>query len=176
MQAVTADPLPKESASALEVKIKLATQKILRAQTAEQQVGIGDCRLSAFAVTDRARIGSSGFGTDAQGSAGIDAGQRPSACADGVNVEHRHTNRQSGYISFRSNEEATFEQRYISRCPAHVEGNDVLETGGAPHFQCSDGAPGGARKNGTHRFYCCSLKCSNSAARLHYENLSCPRA
>src|SRR5215475_9600866 len=81
-------PFLRESASAFEIELKVSAEKAMRLQAAEKKICVGDGRQRATAVTDGAGIGAGGFGTHAQSARGVEAGQGPAACANGVNVEH----------------------------------------------------------------------------------------
>ena len=78
-----------------------AAEKAVRPKAAEQQVGVGDGRLVAVAVASRAGVGAGALRPDAQRAASIDAGNRPAARADGVNVDRRDAQRHTVDRRFR---------------------------------------------------------------------------
>ena len=68
--------------------MKFPPRKLLGCRAPEEEIRIGDGGLRAATVADGARIGSGGFGADVEDAGGIEAGERASAGADGVDVEH----------------------------------------------------------------------------------------
>ena len=89
-------PLLGDAAGAIEIEREVAAEKTRGLQAAEKKIGVGDGGLSAAAVADGAGIGSGGFGADAENAGGVEAGERASAGANGVNVEHGDADGQAG--------------------------------------------------------------------------------
>ena len=90
------EPFFRQVTRALKIQWEVSTQKSSGLQAAEEQIGVGDGGLRAAAVADGAGIGAGRFGADAQGSGGVEAGERTSTGADGVDVEHGHADREAG--------------------------------------------------------------------------------
>src|SRR6202051_401156 len=89
-------PFASDAAGAVEIEGEVSAEKSFGLQAAEQKVGVGDGGLGAASVADGARIGTGGFRADAQDAAGIEAGERASAGADGVDIEHGDADGESG--------------------------------------------------------------------------------
>src|SRR5579864_7989903 len=83
-RALFLEPLFGDGSGASLVKNELSTEELCRPEASQDQVRIGDCWLKASAITDRARIGSSGFGSDAENTSGVEAGERSSSGAYGM--------------------------------------------------------------------------------------------
>ena len=121
-------PLLGNAAGAIEIESEVSAEKARGLQTTEEEIGIGDSGLRAPAVTDRAGIGSSGFGADAQDSGSIEAGERASAGADGMDVEHGNADGKSGDLGIVGGLDFTFDERDVGGSASHVEGDDVVES------------------------------------------------
>src|SRR4051812_24606815 len=76
---VLLEPTTHDVSSAFEVESEVAAEECFRTKTSKQKVCIRDRRLFAAPVTDRTRIGTRGFRTDAQRSGGVEASDRTTA-------------------------------------------------------------------------------------------------
>ncbi len=121
LRPVPLEPFGHQAACALEIESEISAQKALRLQPAEQQVGIRHRGLGAATVADRTRIRSSRFRTDAQGAAGIEAGDGTSPSAYSMNVEHGHANREPGDLGLAAGAGFAIYQRNVGGGAAHVE-------------------------------------------------------
>ena len=121
LRSLSLEPLGDQAARALEIESEISAQKALRLQPAEKQIGICHRGLGAATVADRAGIGSGGFGPNAQGSAGVEAGDGASAGAYGMYVEHGHADGEAGNLGLAAGAGLAVYQRNIGGSAAHVE-------------------------------------------------------
>ena len=78
-------------AGGLNIQRHLATQKTVGTQTAEHQVGIGDCCLGAtFSIAGGAGLGTGRLRSNLQHAASVDPGNGTASCANGMHVDHWH--------------------------------------------------------------------------------------
>ena len=176
LDRVALEPLGDQAARAFQIESEVSTQKALRLQSAEKQIGIRHRGLSAAAVADRAGIGSGGFGPDAERAGGVEAGDGTSARAHGVNVEHGHADGQAGNLGLAAGAGLTVHQRDIGGSSAHIERDDAVEAAAARHGSGPDHSARRAGKHGAHRFAGRRTEAGDSAARLHDENAGLSRA
>ena len=116
------------------VELHLAAEKVIRAEAAEHDVGVGDGRLgAAAAVADRAGIGAGALRADLQGADFVDPGDAAAAGADFDDVDHRHHDRMAAgvaadVIAWRHGRLAVADQAGLGGRAAHVEGDDVADS------------------------------------------------
>src|SRR6202521_5753324 len=161
-----------DSAGAFQVEREIATKKTMRLQASQDQIRIRDRGLSAATIADGTRISARGFRPDAQGSSGIEARNRTSACAHGVNVEHGHTNGQARNLSLTACIYLVVHQSYIGRSATHVERNNSLAAAAARRGRGSHHSSRGARKYSPHRFAGSGTQSGDSTTGLHDKNAS----
>jgi len=165
-------PLPNQTPGAFQIEGKISAQEALRLEAAEKQIGIGHRGLDAATVADGARIGSGGFRADAQRSSRIETSDGASARADRVNVEHGHTDGQTGNLGLTAGPYLAIDQGNVAGSSAHIERDDAAKPAAARHRGGSD-CP--ARRPGEHRahwFARRGTEAGDSAARLHDEDAS----
>ena len=133
-----------DGAGPFAIESERASQKFVGLQASEQQVGIGHRRLKSASIADRAGIGARRFWADAQRASGIEVCQRASAGANGVDIEHGHTHRQTGDLGFVARLRLAVHQRDIGRGASHIEGEDALEAAEPRHRGCSHNSAGGS--------------------------------
>ena len=167
LRSVVLQPLGDQAAGAFEIQHEIATQKSLRAQPAEKKIRVGHGGLGTAAIADRTRIGSGGFGPDAQCSAGVEAGNGTTARAYGVYIEHGHTNRKTGDFGVAAGAQFAVYQRDIGGSPAHVESDDSFKTAASGHGDGSYDSSGRPGEDGAYRFAGCGSERCNSSTGLH---------
>ena len=129
-----------------------AAQEIVLAQVAEHEVAVGDGRhLAAAAVAGRPRHRAGAFRADLEHAEAVDAGDGAAAGADGVDVHHRH--REVAALDLAAAGDrglAVLDQRHVAGGAAHVEGDEVLETGHPARIGAGGDAAGRAGQHGGH--------------------------
>ena len=78
----------REGAGAVEVERHAAAEEVGGVEPAEEQVGVSDGELGAFAVAGGAGVGAGGAWADAEAAAGVEPRDGAAAGADGMDVEH----------------------------------------------------------------------------------------
>ena len=164
------EPLLRNAAGAIEIESKVSAEKARGLQTTEEKIGIGHSGLRAPTVTDRAGIGSSGFGADAEDSGSVEAGERASTGADGMDVEHGNADGEASDLGVVRGFDFTFDERDIGRRASHVESDDVVEAartrgGSGPNY-----ASGGPGKYGADGFAGGGGEGGDATAGLHDED------
>ena len=71
------------------IEAHLAAEEVFGVKASEYQVGIGNGRLRALAVTGRSRVCSGALRSDPQGAALIHMGDRTAPGTDGMDVNDR---------------------------------------------------------------------------------------
>jgi len=102
-------------------------------------------------VADGAGHCTRGLWADMQRTAFVEARQRPPACTDGVNVEHRHADRKlgdDGFVGSLRSALSGIHQRDVGRGAAHVEANNFREACNARDAISADDPASGT---GEHR-------------------------
>src|ERR1039458_4895217 len=173
--SLSLQPLAGDAAGAVEIEGEVTAEEAGGLQAAEKKVGVCDRGLRAAAVADGAGIGAGGFGTDAENAAGIEAGERASAGADGVDIEHGDADGESGDFGVAGRADSAFDQGDIGGCAAHFEGNDAGETAAAGAGGGADEASGRSGENGADGLAGGSGEGRYAAAGLHYEDSGAPR-
>jgi hypothetical protein len=82
-----------DPAGAIEIEREISPEKACGLEAAEEEIRVGDGGVHAASVADGAGIGSSGFGPYTQDTCDVEAGDRASAGADRVDVEHGDAHR-----------------------------------------------------------------------------------
>ena len=102
-------------------------------EQAEHEVGVGHGRFAAAAaIASRSRIGAGALGPNAQHAAGIQARDRAAAGAERDDIEARHRHQLTGDAALRTEFRlSASDQGDISRCAAHVEGDEIGSLGQA---------------------------------------------
>ena len=149
---------------------KFPPRKRCGLQAAEEQIGVGDRGQRAAAVADGAGIGAGGLGAHAHGSGGVEAGERTSSGADGVDVEHGHPDRETGDFGLTAGLGFAVDECDVGGSASHVEGDDLVEAAEACGGRGSDYTTGRAGEHGTDGLAGCCGKCGDAAAGLHDEN------
>ena len=145
-------PLSGDAARAVEIESEISAEKARGLQAAEKQVRVGNGGLRAAPVADRAGIGSGGFGADAENAGGIEAGERASACAYSVDVEHGDADGESGDFGVAGGVDFAFDKGDVGGGASHVEGDDAFEAAGASGGGGADDSSGRSGKNGAYGF------------------------
>ena len=151
--------------------VKSPPRKRVGLQAAEEKIGVGDGGLRAAAVADGAGIGSGGFGADAQDAGGVEAGERASAGADGVDVEHGDADGKAGDLGIGCGLDFAFDQGDVGGGASHVEGDDAVEAAGAGGGGGADDAAGRAGEDGADGFAGGGGESGDAAAGLHDEDV-----
>ena len=170
------EPFCGDAAGAIEIESEIAAEEAGGLQASEDEIRIGDGGLGAASVADGAGIGSGGFGADAKNAAGIEARERTSTGADGVNVEHGDADGKAGDLRVAGGGDRTFDQRDVGGGASHVEGDDASEAAAARGDGGADNASGGAGENGADRFAGGRGKRGDASAGLHDEDARVPHA
>ena len=160
----------RDAAGAVEIESEVAAEKTRGLQAAEKKIGVGDGGLRAASVADGAGIGAGGFGADAQNAGGIEAGERASAGADGVNVEHGDADGKADDLGVGGGGDGAFDERDVGGGASHVEGDDAIEAAGAGGGGGADYASGGPGEHGAHGFAGGGGERGDAAAGLHDED------
>ena len=126
--------------------------------------------MRATPVADGAGIGAGGFGAYAENACGIEAGQRASACADCVNVEHGDADGESGDFGVAGGGDGAFYQGDVGGSASHVEGDDAFEAAGASAGRGTDYPSGWTGEDRADGFAGGGSQCGDAAAGLHYED------
>ena len=159
-----------DAAGAIEIEREVSAEKTRGLQAAEEKIGVGDGGLGAAPVADRAGIGSGGFGADAKNAGGIEAGERASSGADGVNVEHGNADGRPSDLSVGGSVDRTFDERDVGGGASHVEGDDAVEAAGAGGGGGADHASGGAGEDGANGLAGGGGERGDASAGLHDED------
>ncbi len=167
-------PLLRDAAGALEIEGEVSAEKTRGLQAAEKKIRVGDCRLRAASVADGAGIGSGGFGADAENSGGVEAGERASAGADGVDVEHGDADGEAGDLGVGGGFDFAFDEGDVGGGASHVEGDDAVEAAGAGGGDGADDASGGAGEYGADGFAGGGGERGDAAGGLHDEDAGGP--
>ena len=124
-------------------------QRRVLEQAAEQQVGVGDGRLTAStAVAGGSREGTRRGRSHAQGASGIAPGDRAAAGTHGVDVERRQRQRSSGDRPFGGlGDLRALDQADVAGGAAHVEAEHVRLARQLRQQQGPADASGGAGEN-----------------------------
>ena len=126
-----------------------ATQKFFRIQHLHNDISIGHRWL---VITETVANGS----WDCAGAArphleepaAVNMGDGAAACPDRMDVNHWHLQWVAMHDCLcRRFWPAFLDQRYIGRCAAHIEGDDVIGTDNAADFQCAYYARAGPRQD-----------------------------
>src|SRR3989442_1235899 len=88
---------------------------------------VRDGRLFAAPVTDRPGIGAGALRSHAQRPAAIEAGNRASARAHGMNFQHGHRPGKPGYGGFIRRAQSSTREGPIRGRAAHIKRDDILE-------------------------------------------------
>ena len=114
-----------------QIEPKLAAEKVIRAQIAQNQIGVGHgWRRAAAAIANGSGIGAGACRPDLQHAAFIDDGDAAAARADGANIEHGKGHRVAAHRSFcRETHLAVLDERNVEARAAHVHGDEILMTG-----------------------------------------------
>ena len=121
--------------------------KETRLQLADHQVGVGDGQRAALAIAGRAGIGARRFGPDAKAGA-IEGQDRAAAGCHRVDRHHRRAHAHACDLALEAALESAGIVGDIRRGAAHVEGDDLLETGERADPHGTDDAAGRARQDG----------------------------
>ena len=141
-------------------------RKALRQEFAEHDVGIGDGQRPAIAIAGRAGIGAGRIRPDAKPPRVI-MQDRSAAGRDGVDEHHRRADANACDLGFEGAFELAVEMRDVGRRAAHVEADDLVETGGIAGAGKPDHA---ARRTGQDRILALEEIGSGQAARRHHEH------
>src|SRR5690242_2062993 len=77
-------------------------------------------------IARRTRLGAGGVWADAQPTGAVDPGDRPTTSADCVDVDHRHSHRESGDTALCTNDRlAALHQSNVARRAADIDGDQV---------------------------------------------------
>jgi hypothetical protein len=125
-----------------------AAEEIIGIDASQDEIGVGDRRVLAPAVTSRAGVGAGASGADAQRPAGIDMGDRAAACPDRMNVDYRKADREIPDRVFVRPADIPVDQGDIGRRAAHVEADEFGKSGGPGQLERADDAPGRAGESG----------------------------
>ena len=164
-------PLPCDTACALQVELKVSSQETMRLQAAEQEIGIGDGGQRSAAIADGAGLGTGRLGSDAQCTGGIEAGERASSGAHGVNVEHGDAHGQARDLGLGACFGLVVDEGDVGRGATHVEGNQLLAIAEPGGGLGSDDASGRTREHGAHGLTDSGGQGGDPAARLHHEDV-----
>jgi len=104
-------------------------------ESAQQQLGVGDRRLGATTpVADRPRPGTCRPWAHSERPTVVHPGDRATAGADGVDVDHRHPDRVGADAQIgRDRRLAAFDQADVTGGPAHVHRDQLLTPSQARH-------------------------------------------
>ena len=107
----------------------VAAEEMLGIEPSQHDLRVGDGRLlSALTVASRAWHGARRARTDPERAAGIDVGDRSSAGADRVDVDHRHENRKRGHLGVSrvlDSEPAVLDDADVGGGASDIDGDDV---------------------------------------------------
>ena len=114
-----------------QIEPKLAAEKVIRAQIAQNQIGVGHgWRRAAAAIANGSGIGAGACRPDLQHAAFIDDGDATAARADSANIEHGKRHCVAAHRSFRGETHlAVLDERNVEARAAHVHGDEILITG-----------------------------------------------
>src|SRR5467141_2574967 len=143
-------PFADDAAGALKVELKVATEKAVGLQAAEDEVGIRNGGQGSASVADGTWISAGGFRSHAQRAGGVEAGQGSASGAYGVNVEHRNGYGQSGNFGLAAGARLAVDQSNVGGGTAHVKGDDPIESAASCGGRGSDHATGWTGENRAH--------------------------
>src|SRR5690348_5441766 len=121
-------------------------------------------------VADGTGIGPGGFGTDAENSGGVEAGEGASAGADGMDIEHGDADGKSGDVGVIGGLDFAFDQGDVGGGASHVEGDDAVEAAGAGGGGGAHDASGRAGEHRADGFAGGGGERGDSAGGLHDED------
>ncbi len=168
--SVLLEPLLRDGLRALDVELEVAAEKLVCGEASQQEIGIGHRGALALAIADGTGIGAGGFRSHAQRAAQIEAGQRASARADGVDVKNGHAYRKPGNVGLVRGRGTAINQRHVGRGPTHVEGDDALAAAAASDRRRAHHAARGTGEHRAHRLLGGGVQRRDAAARLHDED------
>src|SRR3989442_1235902 len=113
---------------------------------------VRDGRLFAAPVTDRPGIGAGALRSHAQRPAAIEAGNRASARAHGMNFQHGHRHGKPGYGGFIRRAQSSTREGHIRGRAAHIKRDDILEPGEPSRILRADHPASRAGENRPHGF------------------------
>src|SRR6267378_4505070 len=148
----------------------------MRLQMTEKQVGVRDRWQPACAVADRTRVRACRLGTHTQRSGSIEARERSTARAHGVNVDHGHSDWEPGDFRLTAGGRFAIDQGHVGRGASHVKGDDLLEPaapgggGSSNHTTCRSGEHGACWFSHRRR------QRGYAPARLHDKDGALPRS
>ena len=122
-------------------------------EVAQHDAGVGHRGLAALApVAGRAGVRARALGPDLQAAGGVEPGDAAPAGADGVDVDHGHSQRVPAQPTLRPGlDTAPADQRHVEAGPAHVHGHDVVEPGRLAGDVTGDHSGRRPRQDGPHR-------------------------
>lgn len=138
----------------------------LRDQLAGHHIRIGDGEGATAAITCRARIGAGTVGADAEARA-VEVQDRSAACRDRVNEHHRCAHAHARDFCLECALVFAVVVRYVGGGAAHVEADQVFDTGFVSGLGHADHA---ARGTGEDRVLALEQLCRGEAARRHHEH------
>ena len=131
---------------------ELATERLIRRQSAKDDVGIGDGgRGAPLAIAGGSGPRARGGRTDKQGPAGVEAGEGPSTGPNGMHGNHGHGHGIGANAALMGELGGAVDQGDVRGRAAHVEAQDpgegeVLGQGGEPRHAA--GGPGQKQLHG----------------------------
>ena len=160
-------------AGRLGVERHAARERPLGVEPPEDEVGVGHRRLgAAAAVAGRSRLGTGRARADAQRAARVAPADRPAACADGVDVDHRQRDRPAADLAARRlAHRAVLHDADVARRAAHVEAQEVGLARPAREQRRGGGAAGRAAEHGERRVARGLRRVGEPAAGLHDRRL-----
>ncbi len=151
----------------LGVQLHLSAEKAPGVEPAEQQVGVRHSDVFALPVTDRARVGAGALRPHAEGSTLVDKSDRPASRSDGVDIDDGQAQRQVADRRFGGGGDFPVAKGHIRRSPAHIEGDDLPETGGRGDLLSAHHAPGRTAEDGADGVFPGALGGDTAPVRLH---------
>ncbi len=144
-------------------------EEIVGAEITEHQVAIGDGRhRAAAAVAGGARRGAGALRPDLERAEAVDRRDGAAARAHGVDVEHRYRQIAPFDLAAAGDQRlARLDQRHVARRAAHVEGDDVRESGRAAQMGARRHPAGRPRKHGGDGAARGGRERRHAAVRLH---------
>src|ERR1700722_3027984 len=142
----------------------------MRLQPSQDQIRIRDRRLTAAAITNRARISPSRLRPHPQGPRRIEARNGPSTRANRVDVKHRHTYGQACNLGLIASVYFAVDQCNVGRSTAHIEGYDSLASAAARHGHGPHDSSRGAGEHRPYRLASCGTQSGDSTVGLHDKN------
>ena len=130
-----------------------AAEQAARREAPEHEIRVGDSGLLATtAVTGRTRLRARALRADLHQPVAVEPGDRAAACADRIDVERGDARRipLDPFVEGRAGRIAA-DQRDVRAGAAHVERDDIRNTGEPRHVDRADRAGGGAGERGADR-------------------------